>query len=448
MSKSGRVTFWLFFFLPSLCFAVCPKTLDEWSVARDTEIKELLESGEGKEFRSFIFYGFKNKTQKFEECLAQIDSSPYYSGLKACFNPWLEFMKSYQNNNGELTRDRSYYNHPDVIEALKIPDELKSRELLRLLAQARFSSIDSLKEIKNHLSKLNEKRSSPIVMAPNFGTQTPMDDKVSNSDDRLVFYIHDLGVDKFFQIPLKEDYDRFLRASERLKTESGNFIGADQKGYYDSRNPQQFSEISSKPGADGERFIYFRDNWRHYHNGQIDILENPYFGGKFHENQKGDCVSCHSNGLIPLTPAKNLRVAREFEKDFKFIQNKLRECSGGSFPHHGLEKLGPTIGPKADRKEAFIVQCSGFDQVKDQESIQKVKDAMNCSSCHNGKKYGVIASHNLVESIRSIKKGRMPQHRSLDDSEKTALIKCLLNEYFGESGLLENFLTQPVCPKP
>jgi hypothetical protein len=196
------------------------------------------------------------------------------------------------------------------------------------------------------------------------------------------------------------------------------------------------------------------------------------------------CSHCHKSPVLPLHPArtyefsgKDLVEAGDKFDDVIYTLNQRIESDYGP-PNFGpwldVTDFGPGIGPLIDRSDAYLKSCSKGLDVR----LDRVREAMNCSSCHNGQSMGVInypqATFSTVdtefltfpagslpndERVRDIlsvyiEEGLMPPpalqsqtQNDLTPDERSALLSCLMTEYFDpqtRTGLLVDWLKKDV----
>jgi len=112
---------------------------------------------------------------------------------------------------------------------------------------------------------------------------------------------------------------------------------------------------------------------------------------------------------------------------------------------------GPALGPDITRSDAQIKSWAANPSLSN-DSIGKVKAAMNCSICHSEYGLGVL---NFPETTRHLKspgnqiyqyitKGWMPPGNTLSQQEREALYECVMKEYYdfdsGGQGLFVDWM--------
>ena len=122
----------------------------------------------------------------------------------------------------------------------------------------------------------------------------------------------------------------------------------------------------------------------------------------------------------------------------------IRRYKKYGFPDWGYleaSDYGPSLGPEIERKDEFIVNATR-DLNLSPDSIKRVKDAMNCASCHED-----FAPLNYLQAVpndrdisgtfrryeglieSNIEEGWMPRNVTLTQTERTALYRSLTKEY-------------------
>ncbi len=205
--------------------------------------------------------------------------------------------------------------------------------------------------------------------------------------------------------------------------------------------------------------------------GQLRLLSNGYkVDGVRHykfsnETSVGDCLSCHSKPFRSISP-------RGFENIQEDIEEKMSEeeaakvhavnqvlttenMTWGSKIISGKEmRLGPNLNEywlgwateKVDTKsDSFLEKCAssrksfyhyalGSTYEKDFEwdekqkiDLNKVRSAMNCVECHDGKQQGVLHSNFSSDEVKFkiIVDHKMPPNVALNENERIALYNCL-----------------------
>lgn len=206
--------------------------------------------------------------------------------------------------------------------------------------------------------------------------------------------------------------------------------------------------------------------------------------GASEQDKTGRCISCHRSGSVAILPKAGSPFishtkgisGEEMKKWWNDFRVKNMDRSEISYEH-----LGPPIGPSPlvtpGRTDQFVKTCSENEIRRiSAESIQKVKENMDCAGCHG---YG-----NRLETLRVpthatfngnelkilehiVLSGHMPLGSSdpknpgfLNLAERKALFACLKAEYFGgfknqefskgnsKPGLLMNHLLSGDCNPP
>jgi len=182
------------------------------------------------------------------------------------------------------------------------------------------------------------------------------------------------------------------------------------------------------------------------------------------KNPSKNCYDCHKSPVLPVQPkavygldSQGLlsEAAANADSGPGELNSKVARYGKCEFESMDQNAYGPCIGPlDRERSDSFIRAAAG-ETVLSKSSINRIRQAMNCSACHNSfaiinfplavktnigdafpdKKIGVVQT--FVEN------GWMPPRNNLSPSERHALWKCLNTEYFDpttQSGVLIDWL--------
>ena len=127
----------------------------------------------------------------------------------------------------------------------------------------------------------------------------------------------------------------------------------------------------------------------------------------------------------------------------------------------GQVRYGPAMGPVARaRPDSFFDACTAGTNVQ-QSSYEDLREAMNCTACHNETLIGRINFPQAARTTREfalahpdtgafsplvqtyVLEGWMPPGIPLDPNERVALVQCLHDEYLdleADTGLLIDWL--------
>ncbi len=193
-----------------------------------------------------------------------------------------------------------------------------------------------------------------------------------------------------------------------------------------------------------EYHAYFRDYWRLPSEKGVQISHgDPKLG------VNRGCFECHRNGPIALysQSGKKPDTPQRFEQNLSKMNDAIagHKSSNNEIYHNNvfpkLAPHGPLDQKIPTREKAFIEKCSGL---KEAESLDKITNAMKCSTCHDGKKRAPIYLMGSIEDHFINKLGAMPPRNRLTESERKGLTRCLKAEYVSlePPSVLLKWLTQ------
>jgi hypothetical protein len=227
--------------------------------------------------------------------------------------------------------------------------------------------------------------------------------------------------------------------------------------------PKTFSMITMERGQNGApNRPYFQLFERQTAGSGVFTRQGP--------QDESSCYSCHPSGMRAISPlgywtqpgeAKlpqaSQDAVRKINDAMDYGNVQWRRAGSPPRPFVRPEDSGPPFGPvpalnPTSRTEAFINQCAtsqreisvedtfsrdGLERTFSQSSPpsirwQKVRDAMNCASCHDGKSRGIITSavSNDALHFKILVDRTMPMFGGddLTVDERIALINCLKAE--------------------
>jgi hypothetical protein len=226
------------------------------------------------------------------------------------------------------------------------------------------------------------------------------------------------------------------------------------------------------------RTTYFGDFWRTRNaDGTIDVSSS--FLREL--DPSGNCYQCHKSSILPFHP----KAEYKFGLDGKLVEKSagdqlLGPALNGIVGSYGPPDFGPMPLPNADannrlmdvlnygpplgpadrvRSDAFITACVPG-STPSSDSIQNVRNAMQCDGCHTADPSGLGRLNYLlaVRSIRDVtktfermespiatfvKEGWMPPGNHLTPAERSTLAACALKEYYDNqttSGIFVDWL--------
>lgn len=194
------------------------------------------------------------------------------------------------------------------------------------------------------------------------------------------------------------------------------------------------------------------------------FTDNPLAKTKPLDDVAG-CTKCHMTGIVPLLVQTDSQgqfstvFAKQNLQRELGAMNKLAKQTSNAVPSMvNVSDYGPAFGPvdSPGRTKAFLSHCAK-DEKLSKDAVHRLKSAMNCASCHNGKGSALLnapigldekVSHGVLES------GHMPPgaEKTLTVKERGQVRDCLMQEYYGrisgaeQDGLLQKWLLVPSCP--
>jgi hypothetical protein len=310
---------------------------------------------------------------------------------------------------------------------LDLPEDLKTQEFLQALDR---NLEDGGAEALAYVDRVNEgKPESMKYKRFIFDSQFLSTPDFSKSMTR--FFVHVPG----------DDFDRFL-----------------QFGLRDDRNKVQASSVSvvsiQKRDLQTHQKLEKPQAW--YHDWfRKRTTEGVVFSTRLKEtNSLESCYGCHSAALLPIYPEASTFDALQFQVELAAVNEVVRSFSNAEPAMVNRQDFGPALGPVdyPGRTPEFFQQCAG-DLMSHPTSIQKVAQAMNCSSCHNDVYRPALRSpmaslsqipRDSIVKVLVTEQKSMPPSADLSDAERDAVVKCLNFEYFAfgsaEQGLMDKWL--------
>ena len=340
----------------------------------------------------------------------------------------LRFTKPFFNGtrDGHSMRldvaDSDYLNSIPLAAA-DLPDELKEQSFLLSLDQ----HLDTEgKQALVYLDGLNAQRTEKIEYFVFDSQFLPTADD-SATYKRLFVYYPGEHVDKFIQFGLHSRADSLLSNAISMVS-----IEKTDQGSGEPLSPAR---------------AWFKDFWRTRDDSTV-LLSTRYK----ETGQLESCYGCHASALIPVYPDKKLFNEAKFGKSLAAVNSIIGRYKDASIAMINSDDFGPLLGPVdyKGRDKEFFDSCSNN---LDQAGIEKVKAAMNCSSCHNDiekkslrfpmARQSQIDRDSIVKVLIEDEK-LMPPGAVLTEHERNALTNCLVLEYFQfeseQEGLLEKWL--------
>jgi hypothetical protein len=377
------------------------------------------------------------------ECVKKLDPADL-----ACASSYLEIIKKKKpesENTLELDLDDDTYRKKYLSGYLdRIPAELKDPELY-----SNFGKPGAANKIVEKLRK-NPGWNVTKISDPDMG-------------DTVIAHIPGKESDLLFQFRvLKNGKLKFPNSITILKEEDGKKLDR-PKLIYEGLSVEK---ISISKGASSATKLQLTST---PHDFQHVFTDDP--------GKPGSCFNCHMGGFQYLIPD---RQAGEINKRAAFAINSLL-LGYGITEQVGVSRdvdpktnvslrLGPPLGPvdPPERTAEFIRSCATPGLSAD--SINRIGRAMNCSSCHDGKRilekgtpvdlsrlpglykngsyelkpiYAMSEIDNFMLHRVIQKNGTMPyDENDLNQEEKDSTVSCLLKE---RDRSFLNLLEPPGC---
>ncbi len=188
--------------------------------------------------------------------------------------------------------------------------------------------------------------------------------------------------------------------------------------------------------------------------GQIKVIPAMLLDQHFSKN----CYECHKSPVLPIHPKAQYEfdpsgmLAETSDSNAELFNERIKTYGRCDLVHMHADSFGPCIG--ASTTEDFVRSASPGQLLSD-DSLQRIKDAMNCARCHEGTanlNYPMTVKGNLGEvsfeekkdlAQTYIQQGWMPPNSDLTVAERSALWNALQKQYLntaGPTGLLVDWL--------
>ncbi len=206
--------------------------------------------------------------------------------------------------------------------------------------------------------------------------------------------------------------------------------------------------VRKDPANSGKTKTYYGDFLRNRDNTSGNISINSTFLIK--PTPSKNCYDCHKPSVLPIFPAaeydfdsagnlieKSVGVGQTLD----LVNNRIEDYGLPDFGVQDTSAYGPSLGPDAAPPSAEFIKYASEDSSLSDQSVRNIQRAMNCAECHDD-----FAKINYLQAVRSdrdvkafvgkrgmvqtfIENGWMPPDRNLTSQERTALWKCLMNQY-------------------
>ncbi|MDR3690089.1 MAG: hypothetical protein P4L46_11965 [Fimbriimonas sp.] len=180
-----------------------------------------------------------------------------------------------------------------------------------------------------------------------------------------------------------------------------------------------------------------------------------------------NCYDCHKTPVLPIHPKRTFtfsdagqliledRLAAQTIQTMDAAIGRYVDCD---LKEVAYDEYGPSVGPVGRERTDEILRRTSSDPELSGESLERIRQAMNCGNCHRGPTalnfptsaettvgfQNFEAKKGLVQTY--IEQGWMPPGPTLSDREKRDLWRSLDAEYLeptgpdGPSGLLVDWL--------
>ncbi|MGX0890490.1 hypothetical protein AB7M22_002498 [Pseudomonas sp. ADAK2 TE3594] len=424
----------------------CPKDFNEWVVWRDAIIPRLLEP----RFKNGTSFIDPNQVMAQSHSISNFidDCGKYFADQ----NKLTEAIGNLRAFTGVLKNNLSIpnYNHQfgytiddfefleKVKENIELPPLLRSSKFLKLISD-RESYKNAYDMIIDHNKTSTPGKEWKILIYKSRFLTTP--------DEANTF-------GRFFILVPEDKYDKWIQFGIKTPNDTS------------STPINNLSIVSvSKPDAQGRQLNAIVDWWRTYQSGWNVELKTRRESQGVTEN----CVMCHKTSPLGIHPAEEyefdsagkLVINTTTNGQIPAVLNKLIAGYGRKGPPYfgdgvntwaDLSSYGPELGPLIQRTDGFMQSCAA-DVNLNSNSINNVRDNMDCSECHSLDGLGALnfpTATNVTNSpgnqiLEYISQGWMPPGNKLSADERKALFKCLTKEYHDISanqGLFVDWLKQ------
>lgn len=424
-------------------FPNCPNSTNEldWQKWQNCKIAELFQS----KFDSDTAQEIQQELNGCEKTLTQLPK------VLACTENVRRFTKAkgWESMTGHTLgaslSDEEYYSDVPYPEMLELPSIIaENQEFLKLIEDRPSpSNTNSFDKALAIIDKINTGISDPKLNWIPFiyDSQHLATPDGTQSMGRFFIYIPHPDYDRFIQFGIQRN--------PKLPIANSFSAVAVQKTDPATKQPLE------TPRARLKDFWRLRDE-----SGKITISTRlKEVGGM--EN----CYDCHKNTLLPIHPDPKTFDKNRFQPAVDKVNRIMRNFGKVIAEGYDHEGYGPGIGPETSsiRTDDFIRSCSrGAIQTK--ESIERVKNGMNCLRCHDGSSRGTL---NFPSGLRRlpvpgtsvgdsmiahyvVKHKLMPKgEENLTTTEREAIVRCLKAEYYEDfdhqPGLFKTWFQQKEC---
>ncbi len=417
----------------------CPKTLDELKTWRDKQVSAVAT-------RSAV-----NPLHKRIEACAKESPALFASAeARACLAPLKRFARAHWVRDGFWSgykiSDRDFVEGKglDFPEMMSIPPQLL--EMNGYFAKKLASPLTAEEAIREI-----EERNKSLPPANRWKAVRFISDGQESADAAMTF-------GRVLVMIPDEKFDRWVSFSVPTESEKEKWPEADNVSMVSVQKLGKDGRPLSAPIVRLQDFFAFRGDPVHFR--IVRNLDDKADKAAARKSMPENCYRCHKSGVIPIHPAAEETLPASARNTLRELNDRISDYGatswGDAVDTEGYG--GPAFGPvDRVRSNEFLGRWSRGTGVTP-ASYERLRKAMGCAECHNGKTRGQLnypfgAEKTFLEK-HILKDRRMPPHpKSLTDSERLALVQCLRSEYYGglegyaerEPGIFKSWLTQPDC---
>jgi hypothetical protein len=398
----------------------CPSALPEWEIWRNDWARNLSRfepSVMQKDFLKFGLACIEKRKKDFKE-------SP---SAMSCVRRLVDFAEAMEKSRGgEIPRFMGFGLEDDQYlkkhqQHLEFPAELQKHGLLTLISKgdtegaAKFIGSLNITRAKNGQMPIQLTRFTSTFTATEGGP---------GFNERFLVFIPG-NPEKWINFPIPDS---------KKKEMSGHSVAL----------------ISVFTDKNGKKTSYFRNLWRKYPFWpweSVHVTKTPEGQGI------PGCFFCHKSGPLRINPEQLENKDPLVKRWNEGIALNYAEAVGVPDVLKGLPGIGEQLKLQ-ERNDAFFERCAKRSlkpvlTSNKKQLYQKINQAMNCASCHDGQTRG-----KLVPPIRwlllrqHVMSGNMPPDSSLTPAEREMLLSCLGEEYQDSSSgtpVLYEYLTSVRC---
>ncbi len=370
---------------------LCPEGRTEWLARREEFAAELTKGGSRSGLIADWETCFESDTRAFQ-------NDPE---LTKCFEPLREVLVSAIKAEKASFAKTSPTAQAKAAKAYtSVPKELQDPAFLEMLDKGDTNAADAYLETEN--KKRRDQGLQPYLYIRFEGLAPPL----NSSEGQLRYMVYDQGNPA--KKPNTEKFINFTIPSQKQGAPSG---------------AKQLSVVATHTDREGNAKSFFSDHQRISKKGVLSVehaFDRQSALGTF------NCIDCHSSGgPLPIRSSapveSKYRAAREtINRRISSFGNTLSEQSPTATTHAGFT-IDPTHLPSKVIRECFSLESR---QTVSKQSVENLREAMNCNQCHDGEMRGKISSRSTITK-HWILSGAMPPGLILTKEEREALANCI-----------------------